>query len=99
VGGLPHHDQYRGQVETEAIDVHLCRPIAQAIQDQPPHDGLVAVERVAAPRVVGIARFVPLQDVVEVVGQAAITKRRSIVGAFAGVVVDHVEDDFDAGPV
>ena len=43
--------QDRRQVEAEAVDVHLLDPVAQAVDDHPPDDRVVGVERVAACRV------------------------------------------------
>ena len=71
--------QDRREIEAEAVDVHLRHPIAQAILDQPAHDRLVGVQRVAAAGVVGVTRFVLLEDVVEVIGEAAIAQRRPIL--------------------
>ena len=50
--------QDRRQIEAEAVDVHLGDPVAQAVLDQPAHDRLVGVQRVAAAGVVGVARLV-----------------------------------------
>src|SRR6185295_17450456 len=33
--------QNRRQIETEAVDVHFRYPVAQAVQNQPPHNRLV----------------------------------------------------------
>ena len=79
--------------------MHLRDPIAQAILDQPAHDWLVGVQRVAATGIVGVTRFVLLEDVVEVIGEAAIAQRRPTLAAFRGVIEDHIENDFDAGAV
>ena len=50
--------QDRREIEAEAVDVHLGHPVAQAVLDQPAHDRLVGVQRVAAAGVVGVARLV-----------------------------------------
>jgi hypothetical protein len=50
----------RGEIEPEAVDVHLLDPVAQAVDDQPAHDRMVAVQRVARAAVVGVARPVGL---------------------------------------
>ena len=44
----------RRQVEAKAIDVHLSHPIAQAVDDHSPHDGVIRIQRIAAASVVGI---------------------------------------------
>ena len=105
-----HHDRRIGQriaafvarenrreIEAEPVDVHLGNPVAEAVLDHPADDRLVGVERVAAARVVGVLRPVVLKDVVELVGQPAITLRRAVRARFRRVVVDDVEDHFDAG--
>ena len=38
----------RRQVEPEAVDVHLLDPVAQAVENEPAHDRMIAVEGVAA---------------------------------------------------
>ena len=75
--------QDRRQVEPEPVDVHLGDPVAQAVLDQPAHDRLVGVERVAAATVIGVTRPVVLQDVVDVVGETAVAERRTVIAAFA----------------
>ena len=40
--------QRAGQVEAEAVDVHLQHPVAQAVHDQLQHARVLHVERVAA---------------------------------------------------
>ena len=79
--------------------MHLGYPIAQAILDQPAHDRLVGVQRVAAAGIVGVMRFVLLENVVKVIGQAAIAQRRPTMAALRGVIEDHIENDFDSGAV
>ena len=83
------------EIEAKAVDMHLGDPITQAILDQPAHDRLIGVQCVAAAGVISVTRFVLLEDVVKVIGEAAITQRRPIMAAFRGVIEDHIEDDFD----
>ena len=62
--------------------------------------GLLHVQRVAAAGEVHVvARLPGLQPVVDAVVDAAQRQRRPEVVALGGVVVDHVEDDLDAGRV
>ncbi len=89
----------RGEVEAEAVDVHLAHPVAEAVEDQAPDDRLVRVERVAAAGVVGVLGAVVAEDVVGVVGEPAERERRPVGAAFGGVVVDDVEDHLDPGAV
>ena len=51
--------QDRREIEAEAVDMHLGHPVAQAVLDQPAHDRLVGIERVAAAGVVGVAATGP----------------------------------------
>ena len=86
----------RREIEAKAVDVHLGHPVAQAVLNQTPHDRLVRVQGVAAPGIVGVLRFVLLEDVIELVGQAAIAQRGSISAVLRCVVEDDVEDDFES---
>ena len=92
--------QHGREVEPEPVDVHVGDPVAEAVEDQPTDDGLVGVERVAAAGVVGVARPVRrIEDVVLVVGEAAVGERRPVVAALGRVVVDDVQDDLEARPM
>ena len=44
----------RGEIEPEAVNMHLADPIAQAIDNHPANNGMIGVERVTTPAVVGI---------------------------------------------
>ena len=80
--------------------MHLRHPVAEAVDDHPAHDRLVRVERVAGAREVGVAGAVgAVEEVVLLVGEAAIGERRPAVAALGRVVVDHVEDDLEPRPV
>ena len=93
--------QRAGQVEAEAVDVHLQHPVAQAVHDELQDARVLHVERVAAAGEVHVvARVLRRQPVV-----ARRCRRRACdsVGPSwlpsAGVVVDDVEDHLDAGGV
>ena len=89
--------QRGGQVEAEAVDVHLGDPVAQRVHDQLQRVRVADVEAVAGAGVVHVvARVVVDQPVVGGVVDAAKRQRRAQVVALRGVVVDHVEDDLDA---
>ena len=89
-----------GQVEAEAVDVHLEHPVAQAVHDQLQHVRVAHVEAVAGAGVVEVvAPVLGHQPVVGGVVDAAEREHRAQVVALGGVVVDHVEDDLDAGVV
>ena len=89
----------RRQIETESVDVHFLNPIPQAVDDQPPNDRLIGVERVAATGVVGVSRSAVFQNVIRRIVDAAEAKSSGRLIAFRRVVVDDVENDFDAGSV
>ena len=89
--------QRGGQIEAEAVDVHLRHPVAQAVHDQLQHLRMAHVQAVAGAGVVHVvARIVGHQPVVGRVVDAAEAQHRPELIAFGGVVVDHVEDDLDA---
>ena len=50
--------QDRAEVEAEAVDVHLHDPIMEAVADEGTHDGMVAVEGIAAARVVLVVALI-----------------------------------------
>jgi hypothetical protein len=92
--------QHRGQVEAEAVDVHLLHPIAQAVEHELQHPRVAQVERIAAAAEVVVAgASFRRQAVPASVVEAAPADRRAGLVAFGGVVEDHVEQDFDAGCV
>ena len=89
-----------GEVEAEAVDVHLLDPVAQRIGDQLQHARVGHVDGVAAARVIDIeARIVRPETIVGRVVDAAERQRRAEVVALRGVIVDHVQEDLDAGVV
>ena len=92
--------QGRGEVEAEAVDVHLRDPVAQRVHDEL-EDGRGAHEQgVARARRVEVVLLVAVDEpVVGGVVQALEGQRRAHVVALGGVVVDDVEDDLDVGLV
>ena len=104
-GGEPVHlvelaGQGGGQVEAEAVDVHLGHPVPQRIHDQLQRVRAAHVEAVAGAGVVDEVAAVLLAEPVVARGVHALeAQRRPEVVALGGVVVDHVEDDLDAGRV
>jgi hypothetical protein len=89
-----------GEVEAEAVDVHLEHPVAEAVHDELQRPRMAHVQRVAGPGVVHVvARVVGNEAVVTGVVDAAEAERGAELVAFGGVVVDDVEDDLDAGAV
>ncbi len=89
--------QRGGEVEAEAVDVHLLDPVAQRVHHQLQRARMLQVHGVAAAgEVVVEAPALRVGDVVGGVVDAAHGQRRPEMVAFAAVVVDHVEDDLDA---
>ena len=88
----------RREVEAETVDVHHLDPVVQAVEDQPAHDGVVGVERVAAAGEVLVAAL-GVEHVVRGVLEPAQRQRRPAFVAFGAVVEDDVEDHLDAGAV
>jgi hypothetical protein len=86
----------RRQVEAEAVHVHLQHPVAQAVHDELERPGMGHVERVPAAGVVhAVAPVVGDEPVVGRVVDPPETERGTQMAAFAGVVVDHVQDHLD----
>ena len=89
-----------GEVEPEAVDVHVEHPVAQRVHDQLQHVRVPHQQAVAgAGGVVVVLRLVVDQAVVGGVVDAAEAQRGPVVVALGGVVVDDVEDDLDVGGV
>ena len=89
-----------GQVEPEAVDVHLAHPVPERVEDQPERRRVADVKAVAGPGGVEVVGAVPFdQAVVGRVVDAFHGKSRPQVIALRGVVVHDVEDDFQAGGV
>jgi hypothetical protein len=91
--------QRRGEVEAEAVDVHLGDPVAQRVHDHLQHVRVPHEQRVAGARGVHVVAAVAVDEpVVGGVVDAAERQRRAEVVALGRVVVDDVEDDLDARP-
>ena len=89
--------QRRGEVEAEAVDVHLGDPVAQRVHDQLQRVRVAGVEGVPGAGVVHVVLRLVVDDaVVGGVVDALEAQRGAEVVALGGVVVDHVEDDLDA---
>ena len=92
--------QRGGQVEAEAIDVHLRHPVAQRVHDQLQHLRVDGIEGVAGAGVIHVeARVVGDEAVVAGVVDAAEGEGRTEMVALGGVVVDHIQDHLDPGGV
>ena len=88
--------QGRGEVEAEAVDVHLGDPVAQRVHEQLQRVRMPDVEAVAGAGVVHVVALVVLDDpVVRRVVDALEAERRTEVVPLRRVVVDDVEDHLD----
>ncbi len=104
-GGIGEHAavhvpaEHRGEIEAEAVDVHLHDPVAQGVEDEVADDRVRRVDRLPRAGEVAIEALVGVQPVVDRVVDAPEPHRRSQLVAFARVVEDHVEDHFETRPV
>jgi hypothetical protein len=104
-GGEPLHRvqlarQGGGQVEAEAVHVHLLHPVAQRVHHQLQRLRVAHVQRVAGAGVVHVeARRVRHQAVVGGVVDPPEGEGGPQVVPLRRVVVDHVQDHLDAGRV
>ena len=90
----------RREVEAEAVDVHLGDPVAEAVHHELERLRVQHVQAVSAAGEVVVERAVfGAQAVVRRVVEATQADRRSELISLAGVVVDDVEHDLEAGPV
>ncbi len=87
------------QIESKAIHVHRFDPVAETIEDHPPNDGMIGVERVPGAAVVRVARAILFKDVVRRVVQSAEAERRAAMVPFGRVVEHDVENDLQARSV
>ncbi len=99
--------QHRGQVETEAVHAERIAPISQRIDDQILRDRMtgvvVAADAGVVPRVLKVAAERIIGRIVEAAERQQVVHGQAVGAApgaaFAGVVVDHVDIDLDAGVV
>ena len=84
-----------GQVEPEPVHAVFHHPVAQAVQDEGPHKGMVAVQGVAHAREV-VVLSVGREHVVDVVVQALEAEEGTALVALGRVVEHHVQDHVDA---
>src|SRR5262249_24312770 len=79
--------------------MHLFDPIAEAVQNHPADDRMIRVECVYRAAVIGVARAILFENVVDGVVQTEKNKGRPLVIPFGGVAEHNVENDLDARPV
>ena len=73
--------------------------IPQAVENETLDDGVVSLQGVAHTGIVRVGGLVRVQNVVKAVFQPAEAEGGSSLVRFSGMVVYHVENDLDAGPV
>jgi hypothetical protein len=89
-----------GQVEAEAVDVHLGHPVAEGVHDQLQHLRVDGIKGIAGAGVIHVeARVFRDKAVVAVVVDTAEGEGGTEMVALGGVVVDHIQDHLDAGGV
>ena len=87
-----------GEIETEAVDVHLADPVPQRVHDHAQARRVVGVDRVAGARGVHVtAGVVGHEPVVRRVVQPAEAQRRAQMAALRRVVEHHVEQHLQPG--
>jgi len=92
--------QCGGEIEPEAVDVHVQDPVPKRVHDQLERVGVADVEAVAAAGVVEVdGRVAVIEAVVGGVVDAAEGQRRAERAALGGVVIDDIQDHLDAGRV
>ena len=79
--------------------MHFLDPVAQAIQDHSPNDWMIGIDSISRSAVVGIAGAALFQNVIRIVIHAPKAQRRTGLATFRRVVVDDVENDFNASPM
>ncbi len=88
------------EIEAESVDVHFQNPIPQAVHDQFEHLWMTHVQRVAGAGVIHVVTgLIVNEPVIGCVVHTAKTQRGAEMVAFGRVVVNHVQDHFDAGAV
>ena len=87
--------QDAGKVKAEAVDPVAYRPVPQAFQDHLAHDGVVAVQGIAAAAEI-IVIPVGRQHIIDLIVEALETEGRTLFVALCGMVEHNVKDDLDA---
>ena len=96
--GLARQD--RTEIEAESVDPGFAHPVAQAVHHHLDDARMTEVERVSCACVVDVeARLVRQETVVGLVVDALEGKRRTALVALRRMVVDHVQDHFEAAVV
>jgi len=89
-----------GEIEAEAIDVHLADPVTEAVHQELKHPRMHHVQRVSRAGVIHVVAPVILHEaVVGAVIQAAETEHRPQMVPFTGVIVHDIQNDLETGGV
>lgn len=75
--------QYGGQIEPEAVDVHLRDPVPQAVDDVVAHDWVIAVQRVSTSRKIQVLPQSFVMHIPDRVVEPAEAERRTILSPSA----------------
>ncbi|MNU87423.1 hypothetical protein D3C71_772050 [compost metagenome] len=92
--------QNGAEIEAETVDMHVFSPVTQAVHHHLQHARMRGVDGISGAGVVDVITVVIRQGAV--IGEVVDTlerQRRSKLVAFRCVVVDHIENDLDAGIV
>src|SRR3954452_20534873 len=87
--------QYRGEIESEAVHVHLLDPVPKTVQDHAAHNWVICIQRVPGAAVIGVPGTILLKDVVGAVIYSAVTQCWTAVVALGSVIEHDIENDFD----
>ena len=89
-----------GEIETEPVNVHFEHPIAKAVHHELERAGVQQIESVAGTGEIEIEpRIFRPQAIGGDVIDPAEGQGRAEMAAFGGMIVNHVENHFDAGGV
>src|ERR1035437_7511440 len=77
----------------------IVNPMPETMEDHLADDRMVAVERVAAAGGVGIRPSAVFEHVIDAIFKALETEGRAGFVSFGRMIKNHVENDFDAGPM
>ena len=100
VKGIGRARQRGGEVEAEAVDMHLFDPVAEAVHYELKHARLGQIEAVAGVGIVdAAARIMGIQPVIDGVIQPSQRQGRPRLAGFRRMVVDHIQEHLDPGCV
>src|SRR5215469_2619112 len=87
----------RGKVEPETINMHFQHPVTEAVHDHLKRAGVKKVQGVTGSGEIEIEPWILRhQSVIGLIVNTAKAERRTKMIAFAGVIIDDVEDYLDS---